>query len=65
MLLNFRKDISLLLYLPYTSHYIILKPHAIALSCLGVQAPTEEVHVVLEVPPEVNEGMYNYFYALS
>ena len=42
-----------------------MKPFAIALSWLGVQAPTEEVHVVLEVPPEVNEGMYNYFYSFN
>ena len=27
---------------------------------LGVQAPTAEVCVVLEVPPEVNEGMFNF-----
>ena len=39
-----------------------MKSYAIALSWLGMQAPTEEVRVVVEVPPEVDEGMYNYFY---
>ena len=41
-----------------------MKPYAIALLWLGVQAPTEEVRVELEVPPEVDviEGIYNYFY---
>ena len=34
-----------------------MKLHAIVVLWLGVQAPTEEVHVVLEVPPEVDEGM--------
>ena len=42
-----------------------MKLHAIVVLWLGVQAPTEEVHVVLEVPPEVDEGMCSYFYALS
>ena len=42
-----------------------MKPFAIALSWLGVQAPTEEVRVVLEVSPEVDEGMCNYFYVCS
>ena len=42
-----------------------MKSYAIALSWLGMQAPTEEVRVVLEVPPEVDEGMYNYFYVYS
>ena len=36
-----------------------MKPYAIALSWLGVQAPTAEVHVVLEVPSEMDEGKYN------
>ena len=35
-----------------------MKPYAIALLWLGVQALTEEVHVELEVPPEVDEGIY-------
>jgi len=30
-----------------------------------VQAPTEEVRVELEVPPKVDEGIYNYFYVCS
>ena len=42
-----------------------MKPFAIALSWLGMQASTEEVRVVLEVPPEVDEGMCNYFYVCS
>ena len=35
-------------------------PHAVVLPWLGVQAPTAEVHVVLdsEVPSKVDEGMY-------
>ena len=42
-----------------------IKPYAIALSWLGMQAPTEEVRVEPEVPPEVDEGMCNYFYVCS
>ena len=34
-----------------------MKLYAIALLWLGVQAPTAEVQVVLEAPPEVDEGM--------
>ena len=34
-----------------------MKPYAIVLLWLGVQAPSAEVHVVLEVPSEVDEGM--------
>ena len=30
-----------------------------------MQAPTKEVRVELEVPPEVDEGIYNYFYVCS
>ena len=37
-----------------------MKPYAIALLWLGMQAPTKEVCVVLEVPPEVDEGMCLY-----
>ena len=50
-----------------TSAHILpkMKPFAIALSWLGMQAPAEEVRVVLEAPPEVDEGVYNYFYACS
>ena len=46
-----------------TSAHILpkMKPYAIALSWLGMQAPTKEVRVVLEV----DEGMYNYFYVCS
>ena len=50
-----------------SAHYYKQCSHknAIALLWLGVQAPTAEVRVVLEVPPEVDEGMHNYFHALS
>ena len=36
---------------------MFLKTYAIG---LGVQAPTAEIRVVLEAPPQVDEGMYNY-----
>ena len=40
----------------YTDHIHTQYPYTID---VGVQAPTAEVHVVLEVPPEVDEGMFN------
>ena len=42
-----------------------MKLHAIVVLWLGVQAPTEEVHVVLEVPPEVDDVVTSMHFHLT